>query len=93
VSLTLDKMATIQGRLFDLFAVVEDIEASVSTAMRELEIATPITPSDMSPLELMARISLQIEIFCRVFTEIESSVSHTLDISSHIECDLKEMGE
>ena len=85
MSLTLDKMATIQGRLFDLFAVVEDIEASVSTAMRELEIATPI--------ELMARISLQIEIFCRVFTEIESSVSHTLDISSHIECDLKEMGE
>tara|TARA_R110002020_G_scaffold24294_3_gene80099 strand:+ start:3946 stop:4233 length:288 start_codon:yes stop_codon:yes gene_type:complete len=95
MNLTVDKLATIQGRMFALHAVIEDIEASVSTALRELEMSQPrhTHPDDIEITSFAMRVAEQIEIFSRVFTEIESSVEQTLDISANIENDIKEMTE
>ena len=100
MNFTVEDLVTMQNRMFALKAVVEDIEASVSTALRELEMAQPsrMNPSealktDASKLSFALGITEQIEIYSRVFVEIESSVEQTLDISANIESDLKEMTE
>ena len=95
MNLTVDKLVVMQGRLFELRAVIEDIEATASTALRELDLAQPrpMNMRDRDMLSFALGISEQIEIYSRVFTEIEASVEQTLDISAIIETDIKEMAE
>ena len=95
MKLTVNNLGTIQHWMFALQGVVEDIEATVSIALRELEMVENrhCHPNDVEIISFTKRVAEQIEIYSRVFTEIESSVSQTVDISTAIENELKELAE